>query len=180
MLPNPLIAFDIETIPDPDVGRRILGFEGDDFSVVRQMFKQRLEEMDGRTGYPQQPHHRVVTIGVARLDPEDGSFSVDVVGGDAMDERSHLGRVLQGAVAGGTVTGNRPPEQPIQSPSGQQSPGSAPRLISWNGNGFDLPIIRYRAMLNGIAMPELYRTRMADPEVPTDYQYRYPGHGTSI
>jgi len=29
--------------------------------------------------------------------------------------------------------------------------------VSWNGGGFDLPVIRYRAMLHGVAAPEFYR-----------------------
>ena len=33
----------------------------------------------------------------------------------------------------------------------------SPRLVSWNGGGFDLPVIRYRAMLHGVAAPEFYR-----------------------
>ena len=48
---------------------------------------------------------------------------------------------------------------------------SPPRLISWNGNGFDLPVIRYRAMLHGVPMPALYRT---DGEWKwNNYQGRY-------
>ncbi len=35
MLTHPLIAFDIETIPDPDFGRRVMGFEGDNAAVHR-------------------------------------------------------------------------------------------------------------------------------------------------
>ena len=34
----------------------------------------------------------------------------------------------------------------------------APRLVSWNGNGFDLPVIRYRSLLHGIPAPGFYRT----------------------
>ena len=135
-MPNrPLAAFDIETIPDPDVGRRILGLEGDDASVVKQMFENRLEQTDGKTGYPQLPHHRVVTIGVAWLEPESGRFKIGTVGGDEMDERSHL----EGFFAL------------------FRDAATSPRLISWNGSGFDLPVIRYRSMLHGIAAPQFYR-----------------------
>ncbi len=130
----PIVAFDIETIPDPDVGRRILGLKGDDLAVVKQMFESRLEATDGRTGYPQQPHHRVVTVGVARLEPGSGRFEFGTLGGEAMDERSHLEGFF-----------------------GLFRDEVAPRLVSWNGNGFDLPVMRYRAMLHGIAAPELYR-----------------------
>ena len=135
-MPNrPLAAFDIETIPDPDVGRRIFGLEGDDAAVVKQMFEKRLEETEGRTGYPQLPHQRVVTIGVAWMESESVRFKIGTVGGDAMDERSHL----EGFFAL------------------FRDAATAPRLISWNGSGFDLPVIRYRSMLHGIAAPQFYR-----------------------
>ena len=90
MLDCPLIAFDIETVPDPDFGRQSMGFEGDDAAVIAAMMQQRLEETEGRTEYPSPPLHRVVTIAAARLDPESGTFGVDTLGGTAWDERTHL------------------------------------------------------------------------------------------
>ena len=67
LLDRPIAAFDIETIPDPGMGRRILGIEGDDAVVVGEMVRRRLEETEGGTAYPRPPHHRVVTVGVAWL-----------------------------------------------------------------------------------------------------------------
>ena len=32
-----------------------------------------------------------------------------------------------------------------------------PRLVGWNSNGFDLPVLVYRAMVHHIAVPEFYR-----------------------
>ena len=139
MLTHPLVAFDIETVPDPDFGRRAMGLEGDNAAVIEAMARQRLEETAGRTQYPSPPLHRIVTIAVARLDPGSGSFGVGTLGGDAWDERSHLE-----GFAG------------LFSPGGQGS--RPPRLVSWNGSGFDLPVIRYRAILHGVPMPALYRT----------------------
>ncbi len=134
MFDRPLAAFDIETIPDPDIGRRVHGLEGDDSAVVHQMVKLRLEETEGRTEYPQLAFHRVVAICVAWFDPTTTRFKLGKLGGRAMDERSHLE---------GFFTLFR---------------DSSPRLISWNGNGFDLPVIRYRSILHGIPAPEFYRT----------------------
>ncbi len=33
-----------------------------------------------------------------------------------------------------------------------------PDLVSWNGGGFDLPVLHYRAMKNGIAAPRYWET----------------------
>ncbi len=43
MLTRPLIAFDIETIPDPGFGRRVMGFEGDNAAVIEAMTDVSLE-----------------------------------------------------------------------------------------------------------------------------------------
>ncbi len=135
MLDRPIAAFDIETIPDPDVGRRLWGLEGDDDAVVRAMVARRVEETDGRSEYPKLPHHRVVTVGVAWLDPASGRFKLGTCGGAAMDERSHL----EGFVR---LLGE---------------PTRSPRIVSWNGAGYDLPVIRYRSMLHGVVAAPLYR-----------------------
>ncbi len=44
MLGRPIAAFDIETIPDPDAGRRLMGLTGDDLAVIEEMVRARLEE----------------------------------------------------------------------------------------------------------------------------------------
>ncbi|MFW5925097.1 MAG: 3'-5' exonuclease [Myxococcota bacterium] len=136
MLDRPIAAFDIETIPDPDVGRRMHGFSGTDGEVLAAMIERRRVETEGRTEYPQLPHHRVVTVGMAWLDPKDGRFAFGTCGDAAMDEPSHLRGFFERC-------GQR--QRPV-------------RLVSWNGAGFDLPIIRYRSMLHGIAAPGFYRT----------------------
>ena len=136
MLDRPIVAFDIETIPDPDVGRRVLGLVGDEHAVVHEMVRLRLLETNERSEYPQLPFHRVVTIGVACLDPESSSFRLAVLGGKAMEERSHLEGFF----------------------SMFREDDRGPRLVSWNGNSFDLPVIRYRSMLHSISAPDFYRT----------------------
>ncbi len=149
MLSHPLLAFDIETIPDPEAGRRLNGLVGDDHEVVREMVRLRLEETDGRTEYPELPFHRIVTICAAWLDvpamtgvastrtattavaTDESPFKLEILGGDAREERSHLNGFFK------KITTSPSPS----------------RLISWNGNGFDLPVIRYRSMLHGIDLP---------------------------
>jgi predicted PolB exonuclease-like 3'-5' exonuclease len=31
-----------------------------------------------------------------------------------------------------------------------------PQLVSWNGGGFDLPVLNYRALINGVAAPKFW------------------------
>jgi len=38
----------------------------------------------------------------------------------------------------------------------------SPTLVSWNGSGFDLPVIHYRSLLHGIAAPRYWDTGKDD------------------
>lgn len=132
---RPLAAFDIETIPDPELGRRLFGFEGSDETIVEAMLRRRLEETEGEKDFHQPPYHRIVAIAVAWLDPSTSAFKLGVPGPDAVDERDLLAaffRVIENAK-------------------------TAPRLVSWNGRAFDLPVVRYRSMLHGVPAPCLNR-----------------------
>lgn len=135
MLDRAIVAFDIETIPDPDIGRRILALAGSDTEVVHEMVRLRLDETDGGSEYPQLPWQRVVSICATTFDPQSGKVAIRALGGDAMDEQSHIDGFFR-LVA-----------HELESP----------RLVSWNGAGFDLPVIRYRSMMLGIAAPDFYR-----------------------
>ena len=149
MLDRPVIAFDIETMPDPGIGRRLLAIEGTDSEVVHEMVRRRLEETDNQSEYPQPPWHRVVAICACLLGPKSGRVEIRALGADLGDERSVL-------------------EAFFALVKSEQHP---PRLVSWNGSGFDLPVIRYRAMLHGLAAPGLYR---ADGDFRfNNYQGRY-------
>ena len=131
----PLAAFDIETIPDPTLGRRIYGFSGNDDVVIESMLRHRLEETEGASDFHKPPYHRIVTIAVAWLDPEGSKFKLGVPGNDTNEEKDLLESFFQ-------ILANK--KRP-------------PRLISWNGNSFDIPVIRYRSMLHGVPAPSFYR-----------------------
>jgi predicted PolB exonuclease-like 3'-5' exonuclease len=44
-----------------------------------------------------------------------------------------------------------------------------PHIVTWNGRGFDLPVLLLRALRHGVAFPWYYRER--------DYRYRYSEEG---
>jgi 3'-5' exonuclease len=136
---RPIAAFDIETIPDPDLGRRLQGIEGSDAEVVREMVKRRQAESDGKKEYPHLPLHRIVSCCVTTIDPETARVSIRDLGNESdwRDERSRVEGFFRFGSGAGVPR--------------------APRLVSWNGNGFDLPVLRYRAMILGIAAPDYYR-----------------------
>lgn len=76
MFDRPVAALDIETIPDPELGRRVLGISGTDAHVIHELVRRRLAETEGGTEYPQHPWQRVVCVCVSTLDPESGRVEI--------------------------------------------------------------------------------------------------------
>ncbi len=161
MFDRPILAFDIETIPDPELGRRVLGIEGEDAAVVAEMVKRRLAETRDTTKYPQLPWHRIVCACVTELDPARGTVTMRALGGEDADERGILAAFFALFEGGGPL----------------------PRLVSWNGSGFDLPVLRYRAMKHGIAAPGFHRAEARYAErretMHVDVMDVLSGHGAS-
>ncbi|MCH9671171.1 MAG: 3'-5' exonuclease [Gammaproteobacteria bacterium] len=119
-----VFAFDIETIPDVSAGRRLLGIDGalDDADVAKAMFHRRSQEAG--TEFQRHYLHQIVAISVA-FRSRDG-FRVWSLGTESSDERELVERFFAG----------------IEKYS--------PTLVTWNGGGFDLPVLHYRALLHGV------------------------------
>lgn len=135
MFDRPILAFDIETIPDPERGRRVHGLTGEDAAVVTEMVARRMAETREASKYPPLPWHRVVCACVTELDPARGTVTMRALAGEDASERE--------IVAAFFAELERAP--------------LPPRLVSWNGAGFDLPVLRYRALEHGIAAPGFHR-----------------------
>lgn len=148
---EPLLVFDIETIPDLEGGRRLLGLDGlTDAEVATAMRTQRLAEK----GNDFMPAHlqRIVAISVALRHGD--SFRVWSLG----DETSTEGELVQRFFDG--IEKYRPV------------------IVSWNGGGFDLPVLHYRALINGCIAPKYWDTGHFDREAKWDnylgrYQFRH-------
>lgn len=131
----PVFAFDIETVPDVELGRRIHGL-GDlsDKQVGYVMQAKRREESGSEfLSYEQQ---RVVAISVA-LRTRD-SFKIWTLGEPGASEAEIIQRFFDGIDK------------------------FTPDLISWNGSGFDLPVLHYRALRHGIQAPRYWETGEED------------------
>jgi len=62
MLPQSVLVFDIETIPDVDLGRRLNSLDQlDDDDVVKAMRTLRVQKT-GTTDFLSHPHHQIVAI----------------------------------------------------------------------------------------------------------------------
>jgi 3'-5' exonuclease len=125
---TPVLAFDIETVPDIAGIRRLHGLPDDlaDAEVAEVAFqKRRTQTGSDFLG----PHlHRVLVIScVLREGDTLKVFSL----GEAT-EKDLIQRFYDGI------------ERLV------------PQLVSWNGGGFDLPVLNYRALVNGVAAPKFW------------------------
>jgi predicted PolB exonuclease-like 3'-5' exonuclease len=131
-LPPNLVVFDIETVPDVAAGRRLLGLADlDDHQVAEAMFgRQR-----ARSGndFLRLHLHRVVAVSIA-MRRSDGTFRVWSVGTIESDEKELIERFFEGIER------------------------YTPNLVSWNGSGFDLPVLHYRSLLHGVQAPRYWDT----------------------
>ena len=132
-----VFAFDIETIPDVDFGKRMwdLGDLSDE-NVATAMTSMQQQ----KTGSDFLPlhQHRVVAISVALRTGD--SFKLWSLGDKDSDEADLVRRFFGGIDR------------------------YTPDLISWNGSGFDLPVLHYRAVRNNIQAPRYWEMGDGDRE----------------
>ena len=57
----------------------------------------------------------------------------------------------------------------------------SPTLVSWNGGGFDLPVMHYRALINGVTAPRYWETGNDDASFRyNNYLGRYHWRHTDL
>lgn len=124
-----IFVFDIETIPDIEGGKRLYSLDGlSDKDVASAMFALRRQESG--TEFLRLHLHRVVAIS-AVLRTND-SFKVWSLGTPESSEAELIQRFFDGIDK------------------------YSPTLVSWNGGGFDLPVLHYRALRHSIAAPRYW------------------------
>lgn len=127
---GPILAFDIETIPDIHGLRKLydLGPEVTSAQVADIAF-QRRRQLTGQDFLPLHAH-QIIAISCALR--EGNSFRVWSLGAGADDEAGLVQRFFDGLEK------------------------YSPQLISWNGSGFDLPVLNYRALIHGVQAPRFW------------------------
>jgi predicted PolB exonuclease-like 3'-5' exonuclease len=125
-MPNHVIVWDIETVPDLKGFAAANGHEGKPDDEVRAAMRDR---------FPKHIYHSIVCIGalIARLD-EGGAWYLQALGAPHIGERS---------------------EQALISAFVDRIAELSPQLVTFNGSSFDLPVLRYRAMVNRVSAPGL-------------------------
>ena len=116
---NQVFAFDIETVPDVEFGRRLHGLEGLTDKQVGYVMQTRQRELTG-SEFLSLEQQRIVAISIAMRTRE--GFKVWSLGEPDSSEEELVRRFFDGIER------------------------LSPTLVSWNGAGFDLPVLHYRAL----------------------------------
>jgi 3'-5' exonuclease len=129
------LVFDLETVPDVELGRRIHGLGGlSDGDVAKAMFA--LQRQSRGTDFLPLEQHRIVTISCV-LRSKDG-LRVWSLGEPGAAEAELIERFYDGIER------------------------FSPCLVSWNGGAFDLPVLHYRALKAGVQAPRYWEVGEED------------------
>jgi 3'-5' exonuclease len=121
-----IIVWDIETVPD------LKGFAAANGHVGKTDDEVRAELGDK---FPKHIYHSIICIGALVAHREEaGRWTVDALGAPHVGERSEKELIASFCDKIAKLT---------------------PQLVTFNGNTFDLPVLRYRAMIHGVAAPGL-------------------------
>src|SRR5581483_2908801 len=127
-----VLAFDIETIPDVATGRRLYDLHGlDDADVARVMALKRREQT-GESEFLRHHLHRIVAISAVLRHAD--TIRVWSLGDAGSDEGELIRRFFDGVEK------------------------YTPTLVTWNGCGFDLPVLHYRALKHGVSAPRYWES----------------------
>jgi 3'-5' exonuclease len=130
-----VLVFDIETVPDTQLGRRLHGLDGlSDADVARAMFTLRRQSQG--TDFLAHPQQRIVAISCVLRSRE--GLKVWSLGDPDSSEEELIRRFFDGLER------------------------FTPDLVSWNGGGFDLPVLQYRALRAGIRAERYWETGESD------------------
>jgi 3'-5' exonuclease len=148
-------VFDIETIPDVEAGRRLHGLDGlSDAEVANALFALRRQETGG-SDFLRLHVQKIVAISVV-LETSD-KVKVWSLGDPEANEAELITRFYAGLDR------------------------YTPTLVSWNGGGFDLPVLHYRSLLHRIPAPRYWETGDEDPAFRwNNYLSRYHQRHTDL
>lgn len=137
----PTLVFDLETIPDAHGLRQLNDWP--DTMTDTQVIEKAVAERQASHGSDFLPLHlhKVVVVGCVFRDAQ--GFRVKTLGQPSDPETS--------IIAGFFKTIER----------------YTPRLVSWNGSGFDLPVLHYRSLIHGVPAPRYWDTGEED----RDFKY---------
>ncbi|WP_051229102.1 3'-5' exonuclease [Paludibacterium yongneupense] len=141
----PVLSFDIETIPDIAGIRTLYGF--DDELPDAAVAEFALQKRRAQNGSDFLPHHLHRVLAISCVLRWSDKIIIKTIGQAGDSEAAMLGTFFD-TIARYT-----------------------PQLVSWNGGGFDLPVMHYRALINGVAAPRYWETGDGDHADSRDFKW---------
>jgi 3'-5' exonuclease len=120
-MPNHVLVWDLETIPDLRGFAAANGHNGKSDDEIRAAMGDK---------FPRHIYHAIICIGALIAHRNNGHWIVDALGAPHIGERSEKDLI--------TTFVNRIAEL-------------NPQLVTFSGSSFDLPVLRYRAMIHKVA-----------------------------
>jgi hypothetical protein len=121
-----VLVWDLETIRDLEAAARVFGLVGQPEEAVRAAFG---------TEFPKLPLHKIACIGALVAAQSDNGWLIEAL------EAPHLGEHAEKELIAAFVG---------------KIAALQPRIVTYNGATFDLPVLRYRAMVHRITAPGLH------------------------
>lgn len=140
----PALAFDLETIPDTESLRKLRGFSADISDSDAEEMDARLRRQERGADFLPPHFHKIAVISCvlrnfdSRGTEDDPPLKIFSLCPPEYEEEAAV-RMFFRVIEKYT-----------------------PQLASWNGGGFDLPVLHWRAMKYGIAAPRYWQTDGAD------------------
>lgn len=149
-----IFVFDIETIPDVQVGRKIYSVTDISDREVAELMMTKQQQKNGSDFLPLHLH-RIIAISVV-LRSKD-ILKVWSLGDIQSTEAEIIQRFYDGIEK------------------------YTPTIISWNGCSFDLPVLHYRALMNGVTARQYWESGASDPNFKwNNYLSRYHERHTDL
>jgi predicted PolB exonuclease-like 3'-5' exonuclease len=129
---TPVLAFDIETVPDTAGIRRLYSLPDDlaDVEVAEVAFQKRRTQ----TGSDFLPAHLQRVIVISCVARDDEGIKIFSIGEPERDEKATIHRFFDAIER------------------------KTPQLVSWNGKGFDVPVLNHRALIHGVCCTRFWET----------------------